>query len=264
MYRSSSATMFRSDEYFLNLSPPQKPAQLLDNSLPIYDSVSADCTKEHCKSSRENSIHCIPVVLFLCALFSKQLITQYGIKARKVRSIRQAYYTNNTIQSNTILILIPLNKLILPSLQFFLSGSALENLQSINDHNSDPIQLFASKKVNVDVTTEDVSGAYRRKANGGGDDDDDRVECSVGSCSINGYSEYNIQSKSNAFEDTKTYGSDAESTCEIGYEDEIHRLELQAYRCTIEALHASGPLTWEKETMAQSWMLVHLAYDSVT
>nr|GEU56649.1 agenet-like domain-containing protein [Tanacetum cinerariifolium] len=30
---------------------------------------------------------------------------------------------------------------------------------------------------------------------------------------------------------------------------EVHRLELQAYRCTIEALHASGPLTWEKETM---------------
>ncbi|KAL8189631.1 hypothetical protein R6Q57_029197 [Mikania cordata] len=125
------------------------------------------------------------------------------------------------------------------------------------------LQVIATshEKVNVDVTTEDVSGAYRRKANGG-DDDDDRVECSVGSCSINGYSEYNIQSKSNAFEDTKTYGSDAESTCEIGYEDEIHRLELQAYRCTIEALHASGPLTWEKETMVTNLrMFLHISND---
>nr|GEY85631.1 hypothetical protein [Tanacetum cinerariifolium] len=33
------------------------------------------------------------------------------------------------------------------------------------------------------------------------------------------------------------------------YAAEVHRLELQAYYCTIEALHASGPLTWEKETM---------------
>ncbi|GKA34319.1 zinc finger, CCHC-type containing protein, partial [Tanacetum coccineum] len=31
--------------------------------------------------------------------------------------------------------------------------------------------------------------------------------------------------------------------------DEIHRQELNAYRSTLEALHASGPLTWEKETM---------------
>ncbi|GKD09520.1 EMSY domain-containing protein, partial [Tanacetum coccineum] len=70
--------------------------------------------------------------------------------------------------------------------------------------------------------------------------------------------------------------SDAESTCQSGYHedagfyhgsaeiyhgdtdqsdtdkawaDEIHRQELNAYRSTLEALHASGPLTWEKETM---------------
>ncbi|XP_076910170.1 uncharacterized protein LOC143567690 isoform X2 [Bidens hawaiensis] len=94
--------------------------------------------------------------------------------------------------------------------------------------------------------------------------DVDSVTCSVGSCSIN--SDCNIQSRSNAYEDSKTYGSDAESACQggyEGYEDEIHRLELQAYRRTIEALHASGPLTWEKESMAQSWMLVHLAYEFV-
>ncbi|KAF5788369.1 hypothetical protein HanRHA438_Chr10g0475691 [Helianthus annuus] len=67
MHRSSSATMFRSDEYFLNLSPPRKPAQPLDDSLPVYDPISPDGTKkDHCKSSRENTIHIIPLVLLFC------------------------------------------------------------------------------------------------------------------------------------------------------------------------------------------------------
>ncbi|GKD99907.1 EMSY domain-containing protein, partial [Tanacetum coccineum] len=75
------------------------------------------------------------------------------------------------------------------------------------------------------------------------------------------------------------HDSDAESTCQSGYHedagfyhggaeiyhgdtdqsdtdkawaDEIHRQELNAYRSTLEALHASGPLTWEKETMLSS------------
>ncbi|KAI3495893.1 hypothetical protein L1887_38240 [Cichorium endivia] len=78
------------------------------------------------------------------------------------------------------------------------------------------------------------------------------------SCSINSYNE------SGSFEDIEGNDSDVESVCEMRYDeeesenecvsfgDEIHRLELHAYRCTMEALHASGPLTWEKETMGQS------------
>ncbi|GKD05941.1 EMSY domain-containing protein [Tanacetum coccineum] len=63
-------------------------------------------------------------------------------------------------------------------------------------------------------------------------------------------------------DDVIIHDSDAESACQSGYHedndqsftnetlaDEIHRQELNAYRSTIEALHASGPLTWEKETM---------------
>ncbi|KAK1412750.1 hypothetical protein QVD17_34242 [Tagetes erecta] len=67
MHRSSSATMFRSDEYYLNLSPPRKSSQPPTDNLPIFDPVSPDGTKkEHFKSSGENVIHLIPVVLFLC------------------------------------------------------------------------------------------------------------------------------------------------------------------------------------------------------
>ncbi|GJY31568.1 agenet domain-containing protein, partial [Tanacetum coccineum] len=93
----------------------------------------------------------------------------------------------------------------------------------------------------------------------------DSVVSSSGSCSINSYKPYDMYCRS-------VHESDAESACQSGYHedteiyhedndqsfteetlaDEIHRLELNAYRSTIEALHASGPLTWEKETMGQS------------
>ncbi|KAI3790248.1 hypothetical protein L2E82_03149 [Cichorium intybus] len=76
---------------------------------------------------------------------------------------------------------------------------------------------------------------------------------SVGSCSID--------NTSGGFEDIEGNDSDGESVCyeeDSSLGEEIHRLELQAYRSTIEALHASGPLSWEKESMAQSWRLVHL------
>ncbi|KAK1417266.1 hypothetical protein QVD17_26391 [Tagetes erecta] len=112
-----------------------------------------------------------------------------------------------------------------------------------------------------DVAREDRSGAYRKETNDDYDDDGS-ITCSVGSCSINSYSDYNIQSKSNDFEDIQSYSSDAESVCQGGYEDEIHRLELQAYRRTIEALHASGPLTWDKETMVTNLrMFLHISND---
>ncbi|CAI9285845.1 unnamed protein product [Lactuca saligna] len=86
------------------------------------------------------------------------------------------------------------------------------------------------------------------------DDDSDRVSVtsSVASCSVDDRFE-NIKEGDDS--------DDVESVCEGGYFGdnkkelrlgaEIHRLELQAYRRTIEALHASGPLSWEKESMAQ-------------
>ncbi|GKD82866.1 EMSY domain-containing protein [Tanacetum coccineum] len=90
----------------------------------------------------------------------------------------------------------------------------------------------------------------------------DSVVSSIGSCSINSYKPYDMYCQS-------VHESDAESPCQSGYHedteiyhevndqsftedtlaDEIHRQELNAYHSTIEALHASGPLTWEKESM---------------
>lgn len=89
------------------------------------------------------------------------------------------------------------------------------------------------------------------------------VKCSVGSCSIGGNSEYEFPRyfSSGPVKDD-SHISDAESCSSSGYNEgiclaptkevlaaEIHRLELHAYRCTIEALHASGPLSWEKEAL---------------
>ncbi|GJS89629.1 EMSY domain-containing protein [Tanacetum coccineum] len=103
----------------------------------------------------------------------------------------------------------------------------------------------------------------------------DSVVSSSGSCSINSYKPYDMYCRS-------VHESDAESACQSGYHedteiyhedndqsftedtlaDEIHRQELNAYRSTIEALHASGPLTWEKETMVTDLRLsLHISND---
>ncbi|KAK1437519.1 hypothetical protein QVD17_03311 [Tagetes erecta] len=94
-------------------------------------------------------------------------------------------------------------------------------------------------------------------------------ESSSGSCSINSYKLYEIYHGSGFVEDIDAHESDAESVCKLGdheesqsqsqetdestpnnvVADEIHKLELHAYRYTMAALHASGPLTWEKESM---------------
>ncbi|KAF2317994.1 hypothetical protein GH714_041320 [Hevea brasiliensis] len=71
------------------------------------------------------------------------------------------------------------------------------------------------------------------------------------------------------------YSSDAESFCQWRYEEEnipfptkdelaaeIHRLELYAYRCTMEALYASGPLSWEQEALVTNLRLsLHISND---
>ncbi|OIW18564.1 hypothetical protein TanjilG_13316 [Lupinus angustifolius] len=108
-------------------------------------------------------------------------------------------------------------------------------------------------------------------------DDVDSVTCSVGSCSINSRNSYNLQFPISAgpSEDVYSSFSDAESFCPRGYEEgccypptqeelaaKIHRLELDAYRCTIEALHASGPLSWEQEELMTNLRLsLHISND---
>lgn len=92
------------------------------------------------------------------------------------------------------------------------------------------------------------------------------VTSSVGSCSVDDKFHQNI--KEGDIDDS----DDGESVCEGGYfgnnkkklglGEEIHRLELKAYRRTIEALHASGPLSWEKESMVTNLrMSLHISND---
>ncbi|KAJ7956639.1 Plant tudor-like RNA-binding protein [Quillaja saponaria] len=107
--------------------------------------------------------------------------------------------------------------------------------------------------------------------------DADSVTCSVGSCSITSNNSYKLHHHVCAYpiEDLDGQNSDAESVCQSAYEEEycplptreelaeeIHRLELHAYRCTMEALHASGPLSWEKEALVTNLRLsLHISND---
>ncbi|CAN6441927.1 unnamed protein product [Victoria cruziana] len=88
-------------------------------------------------------------------------------------------------------------------------------------------------------------------------------ECSVASCSTADYPSYNLSHQYNAYGRQEMDGcfDDAESSCILGHRNEcsfrskeeivseIHKLELHAYRSTLEALHASGPLSWEQEAL---------------
>ncbi|WOL15265.1 hypothetical protein Cni_G24046 [Canna indica] len=93
-------------------------------------------------------------------------------------------------------------------------------------------------------------------------DAEENNECSVASCSGNEYPGYTNQNLEKHPKDTafNSFG-DAMSICPLdgGREyqsktgDEIavnvHTLELQAYQSTMQALHASGPLSWEQESL---------------
>lgn len=42
----------------------------------------------------------------------------------------------------------------------------------------------------------------------------------------------------------------------------IHRLELRAYRCTLEAFYASGSLSWEQEALLTNLRItLHITND---
>uniref|UniRef100_A0A7N0T7S3 ENT domain-containing protein n=2 Tax=Kalanchoe fedtschenkoi TaxID=63787 RepID=A0A7N0T7S3_KALFE len=97
--------------------------------------------------------------------------------------------------------------------------------------------------------------------------DEDSDWCSVGSCSTTDswrqFMNYGLADDSNG--DL----SDAESSC-VSSRDEhhlilesvkeaaagrIHQLELHGYRCTLQALHASGPLSWEQQSLISNLRL---------
>ncbi|KAM7490290.1 hypothetical protein LguiA_033211 [Lonicera macranthoides] len=109
--------------------------------------------------------------------------------------------------------------------------------------------------------------------------DSDSDECSVGSCSGISRSPNIFSRRFLAFRcrDPDTLCSDAESCNCSGQEegencsdfprdeeltDSIHRLELHAYQCTVGALYASGPLTWDKEALLTNLRItLHISND---
>ncbi|CAI9100214.1 OLC1v1037164C3 [Oldenlandia corymbosa var. corymbosa] len=107
-------------------------------------------------------------------------------------------------------------------------------------------------------------------------DDAGDVTSSVGSCSeSDNPHEWSSRIFSAHVNNAEAHSSDAESFIQLHYKEEnslhsnqevlateIHRLELHAYRCTLEALHASGPLSWEQETMMTNLRIsLHISND---
>uniref|UniRef100_A0A0D9W048 ENT domain-containing protein n=1 Tax=Leersia perrieri TaxID=77586 RepID=A0A0D9W048_9ORYZ len=93
----------------------------------------------------------------------------------------------------------------------------------------------------------------------------EETECSVASCSINDPASFTNANNPQSF----CFPDDAMSACPCtsGMEDDdvagdisssdadepaiaaVHELELEAYQSTMRALYASGPLTWEQESL---------------
>lgn len=106
--------------------------------------------------------------------------------------------------------------------------------------------------------------------------DAESSECSVASCSSSNHdpSVSPYQCVKDPSPDMASHFGGTESSSGYAYGNkfsfptkeelaaEIHRLELHAYRSTVEALYASGPLSWEQEAMLTNLRLtLHISND---
>ena len=92
---------------------------------------------------------------------------------------------------------------------------------------------------------------------------EENIECSVASCSANDLPEcvpdtrntkYSRDISGNLFDDTTSsfaskVGKDYPDVSEDELAADVHELELHAYKSTVQALYASGPLSWEQESL---------------
>ncbi|KAH9623971.1 hypothetical protein KSS87_005138 [Heliosperma pusillum] len=131
----------------------------------------------------------------------------------------------------------------------------LGNIESLSQY-PEKVENVASLIENINGCSEMINERERR--------DDVSVSSSVGSCSVYRNSSHNLHHvyAAGQYEDNDSQSSDAESCYPLRSEegnyvlpekvvlvDEIHRLELHAYRCTLGALYESGPLSWEQELL---------------
>ncbi|KAF6164531.1 hypothetical protein GIB67_025357 [Kingdonia uniflora] len=131
----------------------------------------------------------------------------------------------------------------------------------------DGLRFSERAKTNYDVGFSTLRGLESSEA--------DRCSSSVGSCSSTSDIPHRLsRSLTSSYQDTESHSSDAESFCGRDYvnedplspeEDfgaELHRIELHAYRRTMEALYISGPLSWERETLVTNLRLtLHISND---
>ncbi|XP_047329075.1 uncharacterized protein LOC124932482 [Impatiens glandulifera] len=84
--------------------------------------------------------------------------------------------------------------------------------------------------------------------------DSDNDACSVGSCSVASSSPDRLPEN--------CLGNDNSHFMHKKIDDSVHTLELHAYRCTLEALYASGPLSWEQEALLTDLRItLHISND---
>ncbi|XP_020256149.1 uncharacterized protein LOC109833028 isoform X1 [Asparagus officinalis] len=75
---------------------------------------------------------------------------------------------------------------------------------------------------------------------------EESIECSVASCSGNNLPEYSpLDDTTSSPASKKSY----RDVFENGLVANVHELELHAYKSTVQALYASGPLSWEQESL---------------
>ncbi|KAG6387930.1 hypothetical protein SASPL_153125 [Salvia splendens] len=134
------------------------------------------------------------------------------------------------------------------------------------------IPSASNQKARVDIN--DVPGIRQMRLNSSNSDN----ACSVGSCSggtDRSPNNIDIPSIHLVSRETDAVDSDADSGHASEFEricnslppreevgTSIRRLELQAYRRTLEALYASGPLSWEQETMLTNLrIMLHISND---
>ncbi|GFP93746.1 hypothetical protein PHJA_001519000 [Phtheirospermum japonicum] len=186
-------------------------------------------------------------------------IPQINARAeKKPRNVPEepAFFESDTIHSRSLKRMTPY-------------GSSI-----VEAHNGHAKKLRAVEKQREKVV--DAVNFISNGCNQTESDDDD--ECSVGSCSVTDRSPNNFCIPFIPFpcrEETKDVCSDAESFYGSGserksscfplkgeLEGRIRRLELHAYRRTLEALYACGPLSWEQEALLTNLrIMLHISND---
>ncbi|MFS8005363.1 putative ENT domain-containing protein [Helianthus anomalus] len=130
-------------------------------------------------------------------------------------------------------------------------------------HSFEKVDAFEGKEYTQESFNCTLNGYYKTENKKRKTYESDNDQCSVGSCSVlsDGYN-----NKLSSHSDVDILSSDGESFITSRVEHEVaasvHRLELHAYRSTLEALYASGPLSWEKEAVLTNLRIsLHISND---